>query len=350
MSRLTTRTAAVAAATLLSVAGLAAAPLVSAPEASAQSEIVGPVPQPNHPWLGDQPHIVDSEDLGGGMTRVHVWSPANHAIVANDVLSPGGNQQRPTFYLLPGVKGSMIPSDFGWDKNTNVREFFRGKNVNVVMPIGGPNSAWTDWDHPDPVLGINKWNTYMSTELPGLIDGMFHGTGRDAIGGLSSTGGAALDIAMHAPERYRAAASYSGCPVRSGPVGLAGAGVVMTTGGGNPFNAWGAPWSPSWPDHDPNWNPGRMGDIKVFVSSGSGVPGPVDEPENLPNDGLGLWGGPAAVEGMVNACTEMYANNARAAGVDVNRYYMPQGSHSFPLFGHSMEESWNQTIAGAIGA
>lgn len=345
MSTPRSRASAVAVALLLALSGAAAAPL-----ASAQSEILGPVPRPEQPWLGDAARIVDTEDLGGGLSRVHVWSPANHEVVANDVLSPGGDQPRPTFYLLPGVKGSSIPSDFGWLANTDVREFFRGKNVNVVMPVGGPNSAWTDWDHEDPILGINKWNTYMSSELPVLIDGAFHGTGRDAVGGLSSTGGAALDIAMHSPRRYRAAASYSGCPVRSGAIGLAGAGVIMGTGGGSPFNAWGPLDSPSWLDHDPGADPGRLRDVKVFVSSGSGIPGPVDEPEGLPGNGIGLWGGPAAVEGIVNACTELYANTARAAGVDVNRYYMPRGSHSFPLFGHSMETSWDQTIAGAIGA
>lgn len=55
----------------------------------------------------------------------------------------------------------------------------------------------------------------MTRELPAVIDREFHGTGRDAIGGLSSTGAAALDIAGHAPYRFKAAASYSGCPVRS---------------------------------------------------------------------------------------------------------------------------------------
>ncbi|ANI91057.1 alpha/beta hydrolase [Dietzia timorensis] len=345
MARLTSAGALAAA-----VALLASTAFSSAPIASAQSELPTPAQGNNQPWLGDQAHIVKSENLGGNFHRVHVWSPANREVVVNEVISAPGGQARPTFYLLPGIKGSAIPSDFSWSKHTDVRSFFADKNVNVVMPIGGPHSAWTDWDFPDPVLGVNKWNTYMESELPGLIDGAFNGTGRDAIGGLSSTGGAALDIAAHAPQRFRAAASYSGCPIRSGAAGIFSSGAIMASGGGNPFNAWGQPFSQSWPDHDPNANPGRLRDVKVFVSSGSGVPGPIDEPQNQPYGGLNLWTGPAVVEAGVNGCTEVFANNARAAGVDVNRYYMPQGSHSFPLFGHSMRTSWNQTIAGAIGA
>lgn len=345
MARLKTAAALVATLALITSAAMA-----SVPVASAQSELPTPAGDNGQPWLGDQAHIVKRENLGGNLSRVHVWSPANRQVVVNDVISAPGGQARPTFYLLPGIKGSAVPYDFSWSKNSDVRSFFADKNVNVVMPIGGPHSAFTDWDFPDPFLGINKWNTYMEAELPALIDAEYNGTGRDAIGGLSSTGGAALDIAAHAPQRFRAAASYSGCPVRSGVLGTAASAAIMGSGLGNPFNAWGPPTSASWADHDPNANPGRLRDVKVFVSSGSGVPGPIDEPENQPLGGINLWTGPAAVEAIVNGCTEVFAGNARAAGVDVNRYYMPQGSHSFPLFAHSMRESWNQTIAGAIGA
>ena len=155
-----------------------------------------------------------------------------------------------------------------------------GKNVNVVMPLGGAYSLYTDWNADDPILGINKWNTYMTTELPPLIDAEFHGTGRDAIGGISSTAGAALDIVGHAPQRYKAAASYSGCPVRSGAIGFPTSTAMIAYGGGSSLNAWGLPGSPQWLDHDPNANPARLRGVEVFVGSASGTPGPIDGTTN----------------------------------------------------------------------
>ena len=121
------------------------------------------------------------------------------------------------------------------------------------------------------------------------------------------SGGPALDIAAHNPGRFKAAATYSGCPMSSGVVGSPlAAGLVLGTGG-NIGNAWGPPWDPAWADHDPNAQPTRLRDVAVFVGSASGVPGEVD------------------------------------------RFYAPNGAHTWPLFEHQLRTSW-RTIAPAIGA
>lgn len=296
------------------------------------------------PWLGDQAKIVGKRHINGNHWVVDVWSPANREIITNNVLLPGGDQPRPSFYLLPGIQGGQ--EGMNWMTHTDVGPWFADKNVNVVMPLGGPYSLYTDWNQADPILGVNKWNTYMTQELPPLIDAEFHGTGRDAIGGLSSTGAAALDIAAHAPQRFKAAASYSGCPVRSDPTGVLTSTAMMAYGGGSSFNAWGLPGSPQWADHDPNFNPGRLRGVDVFVASASGNPGPIDGNNINPVTNVG----PRAVEVIANQCTETFTHNARRAGVNVNRYYSEQGSHSFGLFAHEMKVSWAQTIARAIGA
>ena len=159
------------------------------------------------------------------------------------------------------------------------------------------------------------------------------------------SGGPALDIAAHNPGRFKAAATYSGCPMSSGVVGSPlAAGLVLGTGG-NIGNAWGPPWDPAWADHDPNAQPTRLRDVAVFVGSASGVPGEVDGNHYT----VGLWGGPLVVEGAANACSEHFTNNARAAGVNVDRFYAPNGAHTWPLFEHQLRTSW-RTIAPAIGA
>ncbi len=53
-----------------------------------------------------------------------------------------------------------------WYNNTDVTNFFADKHVNVVLPVGGKYSMYTDWDADDPVLGRNKWQTFLTRELP----------------------------------------------------------------------------------------------------------------------------------------------------------------------------------------
>ena len=189
--------------------------------ASAQSSTIGEVssratnPQP---WLGDKPFITEKRHMGGNHWAVDVWSPANRAVISNNVLLPEGDKPRPSFYLLPGIEGGQ--AGMNWMTHTDIRHWAVGKNVNVVMPLGG----------------------------------------------------AALDIAGHAPQRYKAAASYSGCPVRSGAIGFPTSTAMIAYGGGSSFTAWGLPGSPQWFEHDPNANPGRLRDVEVFVGSASGTP------------------------------------------------------------------------------
>jgi diacylglycerol O-acyltransferase/trehalose O-mycolyltransferase len=52
----------------------------------------------------------------------------------------------------------------------------------------------------------------MTKELPPLINAQYKAIGRNAVGGLSSTGGTAIDYAIQAPGLYRAVGSYSGFP------------------------------------------------------------------------------------------------------------------------------------------
>ncbi len=125
------------------------------------------------------------------ITRVDVYSESMGRWVANDVISPASAGPAPTFYLLTGIGGGS--DGISWFNNTGVRDFFADKHVNVVMPIGGQYSMYTDWDADDPVLGRNKWQTYLTSELPAAIDGRFATTGANAIGGVSMAGGAVLD-------------------------------------------------------------------------------------------------------------------------------------------------------------
>ena len=60
-----------------------------------------------------------------------------------------------------GSRGSTTP-EFVTSSTT--------KHVNVVMPVGGKFSMYTDWNADDPVLGRNKWQTYLTKELPAAVN------------------------------------------------------------------------------------------------------------------------------------------------------------------------------------
>lgn len=308
--------------------------------ASAQSTL--PPEGFNEPWRGNTPHVVSKTHIAGNHWKLKVWSPANRRVVTNNVLVAAGNAPRGSLYLLPGIQGGL--RGLNWMTHTDVARWSANKNVNIVMPLGGNSSLYTDWNSYDPILGTNKWNTYMTRELPPIIDKTFHGNGRDAIAGLSSTGGAALDIAGDDKKRFKAAASFSGCPVRSGPLGGTVSTALMAYGGGSSQNAWGLPGHPDWIKHDPAAHPGELRGTKVFIGSATGKPGAIDR-TNSP----GQYFGPSQIEALFNECSNQYTRKARAAGVDVHRYISPTGSHSFGLFEHQLKLSWNTTIKPAIG-
>jgi S-formylglutathione hydrolase FrmB len=104
---------------------------------------------------------------------------------------------------VPGGDPYGTKSWFGF---TDLQGFFADKNVNVVSPLGGQFSWYTDWVNDRS----KQYQTYMTQELPPLINAQYKTNGRNAVGGLSSTGGTAADYAIQAPGLYKAVGSYSG--------------------------------------------------------------------------------------------------------------------------------------------
>ena len=189
-------------------------------------------------------------DLSATRTEISVASAAMNRVIRVQVLHPAGGGSRGSFYLLDGLFPGEDEST--WTRATDAEAFFRGKNVNVVLPLGGLASYYTDWQHPDPVLGDYKWETFLTRELPPVIDARFGGNGANAIGGLSMGGGAAFTLASRNPWLYRAVAGYSACPDNA--VGMWPMIGSIALRGANPFNMWGAPGDPDWAAHDPSVN------------------------------------------------------------------------------------------------
>jgi diacylglycerol O-acyltransferase / trehalose O-mycolyltransferase len=288
--------------------------------------------------------ITGVEQVTDRWQRISVYSPAMDKIIVNDVFRAPGNAPAPTFYLLNGIDGGV--DNKGWFGLTDIPGFFGNKHVNVVSPIGGANSYYTDWVADDPALGRNEWQTYLTKELPPLINKQLNANGRNAIGGLSMSGGSALDLAIQAPGLYRAAGSYSGCPATSDPKQYNQIVLSMLPGGGDPANMWGPQGSPQWIAHDPSKNAAKLKGVAVYAAASTGAVGAVD---NLPADFPTPVGG-QVVEGITLDCTQQFVDAAKAAGVPVTFVLRPEGAHTWGLFDSEMHESWNTVIRPALGA
>jgi diacylglycerol O-acyltransferase / trehalose O-mycolyltransferase len=322
----------------LAVVLMAVLPLLSIPVASADPA----------EGAAQGPHITDIQHVNDRWDKVSVFSPAMNKVVVNDVFK-APKAGAPVFYLLPGIDGGddldpgggIAPGGKSWFGMTDIQGFFANKNVNVVSPLGGPFSWYTDW----VADGSKQYQTYMTRELPPLINKQYNTNGRNAVGGLSSTGGTAVDYAVQAPGLYRAVGSYSGLlNPADNPQQVA---MTLMGGGASADAMWGPAGGPLWVAHDPSKNVAKLKGTAVYVAaSASGGVGAVDRlPEGF---GPNITGG--LIERIVADSTKVFADSAAAAGVPINYVVRPEGSHTWGLFESEMQESWNTTIGPALGA
>ncbi|MGV9666331.1 alpha/beta hydrolase [Nocardia niigatensis] len=280
--------------------------------------------------------IADVRDFDPARTRVSVYSAAMDRTVTVDVLHPVDDEPRPTYYLLDGVDSGAAETN--WTQKTDIVSFFADKRVNVVLPVGGKGSFYSDWKRPDPALGgAQMWETFLTQELPPLVDAQFHGDGRNVIGGLSMGALSAFTLATRYPELYRGVAAFSGClDTTSMNAKLAIRNSVRWVGG-NPDNMWGTDADPAWQAHDPLTNAAALRGKTVYVSTGSGTPGLESLTDPLMPQAVTFG---AALEYLVHDCTESFQRRLQAIDVPATFVFHPQGTHSWPYWQEDLHESW----------
>ncbi len=257
---------------------------------------------------------------------------------------PGAPAPRPTLYLLNGAGGGEDTAT--WKHNTDALAFLATKNVNVVQVIGGAWSYYTDWRAPDPVLGVNKWKTFFTEELPPLLDTALGANGINAIAGLSTSGTSVLALPIAKPGLYRAVAAYSGCAQISDPAGYAFVNLaVHDWGGGNTVNMYGPQDDPMWAANDPYVHADQLRGLELFISSGTGIPGKydaLDGPYALP--GIGGLLNQIAVGGVIEAAVDWCSHNLRARldqlGIPATYDFPPAGTHSWGYWQDALHQSW----------
>ena len=157
--------------------------------------------------------VVDTRRIDDRLLELTLRTPALAAPTKARVLLPDGyarsaGRRYPVLYLLHGAGDDFT----GWTRSGDAQRTTAGLPLIVVMPDGGRGGWYTDWRNGGSG-GPPRWETYHVDELIPLVDRRFRTVaarrGR-AIAGLSMGGFGALSYAARHPDRFAAAASFSG--------------------------------------------------------------------------------------------------------------------------------------------
>ncbi|WP_069159650.1 alpha/beta hydrolase [Nocardia altamirensis] len=291
-----------------------------------------------------KPSAVTSITKAGRNWQLKVYSASMDKEFKVEVQRPADESKpAPNLYMLNGLDGGEGTAS--WNAQTNALAWLADKPVNVVQPIGGRGTYYTDWQKPDPNLGLNKWKTFFTEELPPLLDKALQSTGQNALVGLSTSGTSVLQLAEAKPGLWKSVAAYSGCAQIADPMGKQF--VKMAAGlwaGGNTENMYGPDDSPLWAENDPVINAEKLRGTLLYISSGSGIPMLEDVeyylktapgPMGAVNLGLGV-----GIEAAVNGCTANLKNRLDSLGIPATYQFNPVGTHYWPYWEEALHKSW----------
>ncbi|MEC3958326.1 alpha/beta hydrolase family protein [Nocardia sp. CDC153] len=252
---------------------------------------------------------------------------------------------RPTLYLLNGAEDGLDANgtEVSWETRTDLVDFMADQDANVVTVLDGRYTYYTDWQSDDPMLGRNKWTTFLTRELPPVLDSALNASGRNAIVGVSMSATSALALAEAAPGLYASVGSFSGCAQTGTDPGRRYLQAVVLSGGGNPWNIWGLDDSPAWLANDPSTpaNLEKLRGTDLHIAAGTGA--------NPAAAGGGQVGASStALESTVETCTRALQSELSTANIPATFDYLPGGGHNWPSWQADFHTAW-PGIARTLG-
>ena len=247
----------------------------------------------------------------------------------------------PALFMLDGLRATDKES--GWTLDAKAESFFAEKNVNVVLPIGGQSSFYSDWLKQDN--GKNyQWETFLTKELPPILEKDWRTNDVRGVEGLSMGGTAAMMLSARNPGFFKYAASYSGF-LTTTTLGMPQAiQYAMTDAGGFDSGAmWGPPSNSAWAEHEPYSIADKLKGVSLYVSSGSGMTGPYDQPTGIPGVSTNFAG--MGLEILARLTSQNFATKLNKLGIPAQVNYRPSGTHSWPYWDFEMRQSWPQAAS-----
>ncbi|MFD4368990.1 alpha/beta hydrolase [Rhodococcus sp. NPDC058521] len=297
-----------------------------------------PAPTPG-PTI-DSVKVERVDELTPTRSAVFIESPAMQRVIQVQVLHPAGGGSRPSLYMLDGVSAGEESNytESTWTQKTDIVDFFSGKNVNVVLPVGGMGSYYTNWNRPDPVLGINQWETFLTQELPPIIDSKFNGNGTNSIAGVSMGAMGAGNLITRHPNMYQGLAAFSGCLDNTQPSSRESVRGTVAYKGGDVLNMWGPDSDPAWNEHDPTRHAEQLRGKDIYISTGNGLPGPHERSAGGDLASAIAVGGP--LEAAAYLCTQTFQKRLDELQIPATFTYHNWGTHSWPYWQDELKAAW----------
>ena len=279
-------------------------------------------------------------DEAGNEKAYEYWTIASQAmqrLITVEVVPSRGTGDAPVLYMLDGV-GAPISST-GWAHQADIADRMADENVHVVNPAGAYASYYTDWEEIDPVLGNNKWETFLTEELPAIVDERLNTNGKAAVGGISMGGQAAMHLAAAHPDVYDAVMAFSGFYSTMDALGYQTVRLSVETRGGDVENMWGPHRSARWAENDTISHPEGLRGKAVYFSAGNAEIGPDDVKEygaDVQNLIIGL-----VLEMGVYENSKAFEKALDRAGVGHKAEFSDTGLHNWPNFLKNFESGWD---------
>jgi diacylglycerol O-acyltransferase / trehalose O-mycolyltransferase len=305
------------------LAGVAVAGCGSGPERPAGPDALTPVSAPAGPA-----RIVATEAVSARVRDLTIDSPALGTSVRVRLLLPPSyaahpERRWPVLYLLHGCCDNYL----SWTRSTDVEALTSRSDVLVVMPDGGAVGFYSDW-RSGPA-----WERFHLGELPRLLEATYRAGTLRAVAGVSMGGLGALDYAARHRGMFAAAASFSGIVHTRLTSGESAAYQrLVRSQGGDPDRLWGDPVTAAdlWRAHNPYDLAPSLAGAGLFVSVGSGAPGPLDPPGTSSD----------AIEQSLAAENAALADRLRELNIPAQIDFYGPGTHSWPYWQRELHRAW----------
>ena len=278
--------------------------------------------------------------------RLREYSLATPALPKSTILRvllPGGYRQHPkrrypVLYLLHGCCDFDVDGSQAWTTHGEAEKATAGKGLIVVMPAGGRGGMYSNWLTAG-TQGRPQWETYHVRQLIPWVDRTFRTRprrGGRTIAGLSMGGFGAMKYAATYPDKFVAAASFSGI-VDSNVDDGATHGFLPTFDGGTAASVWGPRETDEirWRSQNPWDLAGNLRPLQLAIRTGNGQRGPLDE-GGAPYDPL---------EAGVHRNSVSLHRRLKALRIPHTWDDYGPGTHTWPYWARDLRRSLPQQLA-----
>lgn len=283
--------------------------------------------------------------------KLQATSPAMNGRVVPLAVIRAKDANRPTIYLLNGAGSAEQDSD--WLNLSQAVDFYSQKNVNVVVPQAGAFSYYTDWEQEPNgsyLSGPQKWETFLTKELPTALEGRLQASNKRAVAGMSMSATSSLLFAQHNQGFYDAVGSFAGCAATSTPLEHQFLRLTVNRGGAEPEQMWGQMGSENNRYNDALLNSEKLRGTALYVSSATGLAGETDTSSYYTAQGMNpavaLMGSAqlqvegGIIEAAVNHCTHNLKAKLDKQQIPATFNFRNVGTHSWPGWREDIEKSW----------